>query len=153
MSDQPDAETSITTSTTNIHALESVGSRTQLSLRCNFSDYILRNNYMFRPIKLHLSDSCVRLPTLPRVLIRTTGMTQFLNIHAPGVIRTRNPMKRVAAGPPLRPRGQWGSAHLQIKKNFLLKNISIFYLATSFMVLQCKIKMDHKRIGRAYCSP
>jgi hypothetical protein len=26
----------------------SVGSRTQLSLRCNFSDYVLRNNYMFR---------------------------------------------------------------------------------------------------------
>ena len=26
----------------------SVGSRTQLSLRCNISDYVLRNSYMFR---------------------------------------------------------------------------------------------------------
>ena len=30
--------------------LGSVGSRTQLSLGCNFSDYVLRNNYMFRPM-------------------------------------------------------------------------------------------------------
>jgi hypothetical protein len=30
--------------------LSSVGSGTQLSLRCNFSDYVLRNNYMFRPM-------------------------------------------------------------------------------------------------------
>ena len=30
--------------------LGSVGSRTQLSLRCNFSDYVLRNSYMFRPM-------------------------------------------------------------------------------------------------------
>ena len=30
-------------------ALGSVGSRTKLSLRCKFSDYVLRNNYMFRP--------------------------------------------------------------------------------------------------------
>jgi hypothetical protein len=33
-----------------VRTLGSVGSRTQLSLRCNFSDYVLRNNYMFRPI-------------------------------------------------------------------------------------------------------
>ena len=31
-----------------VRTLGSVGSRTQLSLRCNFSDYVLRNNYMFR---------------------------------------------------------------------------------------------------------
>jgi len=30
--------------------LGSVGSQTQLSLRCNFSDYLFRNNYMFRPM-------------------------------------------------------------------------------------------------------
>ena len=30
--------------------LGSVGSGTQLSLRCNISDYVLRNNYMFRPM-------------------------------------------------------------------------------------------------------
>jgi hypothetical protein len=33
-----------------LSALGSVSSRTQLSLRCNFSDYVLRNNYMFRPM-------------------------------------------------------------------------------------------------------
>jgi hypothetical protein len=33
-----------------VRTLESVGSRTQLSLRCNFSDNELRNNYMFRPM-------------------------------------------------------------------------------------------------------
>ena len=32
------------------YTLGSVGSRTQLSLRCNFSDYVLRNNYVFRPM-------------------------------------------------------------------------------------------------------
>ena len=31
-------------------SLGSVVSRTQLSLRCNFSDYVLRNSYMFRPM-------------------------------------------------------------------------------------------------------
>jgi len=33
-----------------VRTLGSVGSRTQLSMRCNFSDYVLRNNYMFRPM-------------------------------------------------------------------------------------------------------
>jgi len=33
-----------------VRTLGSVGSRTQLSLRCNFSDYVLRNNYMFWPM-------------------------------------------------------------------------------------------------------
>ena len=33
-----------------VRTLGSVGSRTQVSLRCNFSDYVLRNNYMFRPM-------------------------------------------------------------------------------------------------------
>ena len=33
-----------------VRTLGSVGSRTQLLLRCNFSDYVLRNNYMFRPM-------------------------------------------------------------------------------------------------------
>ena len=33
-----------------VRTLGIVGSRTQLSLRCNFSDYLLRNNYMFRPM-------------------------------------------------------------------------------------------------------
>jgi hypothetical protein len=33
-----------------VRTLGSVGSQTQLSLGCNFSDYVLRNNYMFRPM-------------------------------------------------------------------------------------------------------
>jgi hypothetical protein len=33
-----------------VRTLGSVGSRTQLSLRCNFSDYVLRKNHMFRPM-------------------------------------------------------------------------------------------------------
>ena len=33
-----------------VRTLGSVGSQTQLSLRCNFSDYVLGNNYMFRPM-------------------------------------------------------------------------------------------------------
>ena len=33
-----------------VRTLGSVGSRTQLSLRCDFSDYVLRNNCMFRPM-------------------------------------------------------------------------------------------------------
>ena len=33
-----------------VRTLGSVGSRTELSLRCNFSDYVFRNNYMFRPM-------------------------------------------------------------------------------------------------------
>ena len=32
---------------------------------------------------------------------------QKTDIHAPGGIRIRNPSKRVAADPRLRPRGQW----------------------------------------------
>ena len=36
-----------------------------------------------------------------------------MDIHAPGVIRTRNPSKRAAADPRLRPHGQW-DRHLRV---------------------------------------
>ena len=41
--------------------------------------HVVVSQYIITKI-LHLSDSCVRLPTLPKVLTRTTGMTQFLGI-------------------------------------------------------------------------
>jgi hypothetical protein len=34
-------------------------------------------------------------------------ITQETDIHTPGGIRTRNPSKRAAADPRLRPRGNW----------------------------------------------
>ena len=36
-----------------------------------------------------------------------TQHSQQTNVHAPGGIRTRNPSRRTAADPLLRPRGQW----------------------------------------------
>jgi len=41
-------------------------------------------------IKLHLSDSCVRLPTLPKVLTHTTEMTQFLDCRLESNLNTKN---------------------------------------------------------------
>ena len=42
-----------------------------------------------------------------RPLPDSTQHSQETDIHAPGGIRTRNPSKRAAADPPLRPRGHW----------------------------------------------
>jgi len=42
-----------------------------------------------------------------RDLYLTTQHSQETNIHAPGGIRTHNPIKRTAANPRPRPRGNW----------------------------------------------
>jgi len=74
----------------------------------------------------------------------TSITTPTTNIYAPGVIRTQDPSKRAAENPPLRPRGHWDRLMYRQNTFIFLLNISIFYLATSFMVFQCKIKMDHE---------
>jgi len=43
----------------------------------------------------------------PQTPLPDTQQSQKTNIHAPGVIRTRNPNKRAAADPRLRPRCHW----------------------------------------------
>jgi hypothetical protein len=49
-----------------------------------------------------------------------TQYAQETDIHAPGGIRTRNPSKRAAALPRLRPRGHWGSLSEYILHEILL---------------------------------
>jgi hypothetical protein len=44
----------------------------------------------------------------------TSQHSQETDVHASGEIRTRNPSKRLAADPRLRPRGHWDRPHILI---------------------------------------
>jgi hypothetical protein len=56
----------------------------------------------------HLVDSSGRVITwTQKPLPDNTQHSQQTDIHAPGGIRTRNPSKRAAVDPRLRPRGHW----------------------------------------------
>ena len=65
-----------------------------------------------------------------RPLPDNTQHSQQTNIHAPCGIRTRNPSKRAAADPGLRPRGHWDRhlhccSDVSIRNAVLLSNSSI----------------------------
>jgi len=62
-----------------VRTLGIVGSQTQLSLRCNFSDYVFRNNYMFRPMMTILSSTCLTINYL-YFLIRYSLL--YFSIHS-----------------------------------------------------------------------
>ena len=75
----------------------------------------------------------IRPPKRP--LPDNTQHTQETDIHAPGGIRIRNPSKRAAADPRLRPRGQW------VRHNFLLFHL---YSAQYFLVVRRQsVRLDY----------
>ena len=87
-----------------------------------------------------------------RPLPDNTQHSEEKDIHALGGIRTRNPDKRAAADPRLRPRGCWVALQLGIQINVIFMDIVVWseiIILVNNLIL--KVEVVIRRTPVSYC--